>query len=314
MLPTPLSEQLINLDAKILLVNTFIMGMATAAYIDWGKKRLWFIISGVPILGVFLLDLFFPLVLFTRSDMTNLSPTIGGIVLIPIWFILNLSLIRASWGGYRSAQLPMHGNRLLFWAMSLLVAVIGESLFFINRDILNIIGQIVRVIGLLGFAYAVYSHRIFDVRTRMRRITAFTMVALVSTLIGAAVIFLTLRITSQQPQTIRTGTIIFVSVVGLILYPRIYHFLERLLYRYFLGVEFDNNKILRSYSQAIARTLDVDQLSIVIIGTISELLETNRGSLMLLSRVGDNYNILPIPAMGRIPQEMETFAGDSLLI
>jgi hypothetical protein len=48
MLPTPLSEQLINLDAKILLVNTFIMGMATAAYIDWDKKRLWFIISGVP--------------------------------------------------------------------------------------------------------------------------------------------------------------------------------------------------------------------------------------------------------------------------
>jgi hypothetical protein len=51
--------------------------------------------------------------------MTTLRPTIGGLVLIPAWFILNITLFRASWRSYRKAQLPMHGNRLLFWAMSL---------------------------------------------------------------------------------------------------------------------------------------------------------------------------------------------------
>jgi hypothetical protein len=140
----------------------------------------------------------------------------------------------------------MHGNRLLFWAMSLLVLVIGEALIFLDVDLVIIIGQIIRVFGLVGFAYAVYSHRIFDVRTRMRRITAFTMVALASAGVGTTIIYLIQRITSQQPQTVRTGTVLIVSAIGLLLYPRVYRFLERLLYRYFLGVEFDNNKILRS--------------------------------------------------------------------
>ena len=314
MLPTPLAEQLINLPAKILLLNTFILGMATAAYIEWERRTFWFVISGLTLIGILALDLFFPVALFPQPPFTNLQPTIGGLVIIPAWFILNLILARASWQGYRKAQLPLHGNRLLFWAMSLLVLVLGEALLFINMDLAMIIGQIIRAIGLMGLAYAVYSHRIFDVRTRMRRITAFSMVALVSAGIGTGIIILTQEITRQQPPSFRTGIVVFVSAVGLLLYPRVYRLLERLLYRYFLGVEFDNNKILRNYSQAIARTLDVEQLSIVIIGTISELLETNRGTLMLLSRVGDNYNILPIPAMGRIPQEMVTFSGDSLLI
>jgi hypothetical protein len=87
---------------------------------------------------------------------------------------------------------------------------------------------------------------------------------------------------------------------GFLIYQPFNRIVERFLYRYLLGAEFDTNKVLRSYSQAIARTLDVEQLSIVIIGTISELLETNRGALMLISRVGDNYEVEPIPAMGRM--------------
>lgn len=314
MLPTPLAEQLINLSAKILLLNTLILGVATAAYIEWDKRRLYFLLCGIILISIILLDFFLPFSLYTPSDLTTLQTTISGLALIPAWFILNLILIRASWFGYRKAQLPLHGNRLLFWAMSLLIVVIGEALLFINHDIILIVGQTVRVLGLLGFVYAVSSHRIFDVRTRMRRITAFTFVALISAGIGTGIIFLTQQITRQQPQTVSTGIIVVVSAAGLLVYPRFYRFLERFLYHRFLGVEFDNNKILRSYSQAIARTLDVEQLSIVIIGTISELLETNRGSLMLMSRVGDSYEIQPIPAMGRIPQETVTFPGDSLLI
>lgn len=313
-LPTPLAEQLINLSHKMLLINTFILGMATAAYIEWDKWRLWFILGGLTLLSIFALDLFSPYALFMPSNLTNLRPTIGGLFIIPTWFILNIIMIRAAWLGYRRARLPLHGNRLLFWTMSLLVVLIGEALFFIELDLANIIGQVIRVLGLLGFVYAVYSHRIFDVRTRLRRITAFSIVALVSAGFGTAIIFLTLQITRQQPQTVRTGVVVIISAVGLLVYPRVYRFLERLLYRYFLGVEFDNNKILRNYSQAIARTLDVEQLSIVIIGTISELLETNRGSLMLLSRIEDSYKVQPVPAMGRIPQETVSFSGDSLFM
>ncbi len=314
MLPTPVSNQQINLSAKTLLLNTFILGMATAVYINWDKRRLWFLSSGLTLLILFSLDIFLPSTLYDQPQLTTLRPTIGGLTIIPVWLILNLVILKASWQAYRQAQLPLHGNRLLFWMVSLLIVVIGEGLLFFDLDGVNIAGQTIRVTGLFGFAYAVYSHRIFDVRTRMRRIAAFITVALISAGFGTAIILLVQQITSQQTQTVRTGTVVFVSAVGLLIYPRVYQFLERLLYRYFLGVEFDNNKILRNYSQAIARTLDVEQLSIVIIGTISELLEINRGSLILLSQVGDNYQVQPIPAMGRIPQKTVNLPGNSLLI
>lgn len=314
MLPTPLAKQLINLSAKMLLLNTLILGIATAVYIDWDKRRLWVILGGLSLVGVIALDFFFPFPVFVPTELTNLQPTIGGLAFFPIWLILNASLLRASLNGQRKAQLPLHGNRLLFWGIALFVVMIGEALLFFNLELASIIGQVLRVLGLVGFAYGVYSHRIFDVRTRMRRILAYSMVALVSAGFGFVIIFMTQQITVQLPQTVQTGIVVFIGAVGLLIYPRVYRFLERGSYRFFLGAEFDNNKVLRNYSQAIARTLDVEQLSIVIVGTISELLETNRGALMLLSRVGDNYHVQPIPAMGRIPQEAITFSGDSLLI
>lgn len=314
MLPTPLAKQLINLSAKMLLLNTIVLGIATAVYIEWDKRRLWTILGGICLVGVILLDFFFPLALFSPTMLSNLQSTVGGLAVILFWLILNIILLRASLTGQRKAQLPLHGNRLLFWGMSLFVVMLGEALLFFSLELVLIIGQVLRVLGLCGFAYAVYSHRIFDVRTRMMRILAFSLVAVFSAGIGLVIILITQEITRQQPQSVQTGIVVFISIVGLLLYPRAYSILERGLYRHFLGGEFDNNKVLRNYSQAIARTLDVEQLSIVIVGTISELLETNRGALMLLSRVGDNYHVQPIPAMGRIPQENVDFTGDSLLI
>ena len=68
--------------------------------------------------------------------------------------------------------------------------------------------------------------------------------------------------------------------------------------RYLLGEALDTNKVVRSYSQAISRTLDVQQLSIVIIGTLNELLGTTRGALMLVTREVKHFVITPIPGMG----------------
>ena len=50
----------------------------------------------------------------------------------------------------------------------------------------------------------------------MRRMAAFTTVALISAGFGTTIIFALQQFTSQQPSTIRTGVIVFVSAVGLL--------------------------------------------------------------------------------------------------
>jgi hypothetical protein len=134
MLPTPLAKQQINLGAKILLLNTFTLGLATAAYVDWKKSRLWLLGGIVILLVAFSLDLLLPNVLYDQPPKTTIQPTVGGLSLIPIWLLLNFVIFKFARQGYHQAQLPLHGNRLLFWLVSFLTVIIGEAMLFINED------------------------------------------------------------------------------------------------------------------------------------------------------------------------------------
>jgi signal transduction histidine kinase len=90
--------------------------------------------------------------------------------------------------------------------------------------------------------------------------------------------------------------------------------LERFVVRYLFGEAIDTNKVVRSYSQAISRTLDVQQLSIVIIGTLNELLGTTRGALMLVTREPEHSAVTPIPGMGDILRRTIHLPLDSIFV
>jgi signal transduction histidine kinase len=71
---------------------------------------------------------------------------------------------------------------------------------------------------------------------------------------------------------------------------------------------------LRHYSQNIFQILDVQQLSRVIIGTLSDLLNMQRGALMLISNNEDGFAIEPIPALGTINRQKTQLPQNSLFI
>jgi signal transduction histidine kinase len=311
LLPFSPQAPIANLSTKVLLLGLLVLSMTTAVYLDWPRR--WLLLASVGVLVTFLLDIFQPAPWLAHSTQLVLEPTSGGLVALIVWLVLSTTLFLTTWRNYQATLLPWHSNRLLYWAIALLITFTGEALLFYNNLILVVIGQVVRFLGVVALAYGASSHRLFDVHGRLQRLLAMAAITLVSTLVATGILFGTQAIT----QTLSAGntTLIFTLViaVGFLLYGPFRRLLEQVTHRYLLGEELETSTIVRNYSQAIARTLDVEQLSILIIGTISELLEINRGALFILTEEEGQWEIEPVPAMGLISRAKVTFARDSFL-
>ena len=304
-----------QLPAVALLAATLMLGVTTAVYANWPHPRLWLFLCSLALISIFAVDILWP---NQRLDLTAFGlPTVelDFLASSASWMILSLYLLLRTWRGYRHTQFPWHANRLLFWSIALSFTFAGEALLFFEWTGLVIAGQVIRFLGVIGLVYAVSSYRLFDVRTRSQRGLAFFLVTLISALplIGAVVL-----VQFLGPQLGDVRTVIFLTAVvitlGIFLHQPFQRLLERLVARYLFGEAIDMNKVVRSYSQAISRTLDVQQLSIVIIGTLNELLGTTRGALMLVTREPDHSAVAPIPGMGDIPRRTIQLPLDSIFV
>lgn len=305
-----------SLATASLAAGTLLLALTTNAYVDWPRQQRWLLVGSAAIGLALILDLAFPGSLLPAATGLSTPATPGGLLSLLVWFSLSATILIKTWRNYQRTRLPWHANRLLHWFFFVLVTFAGEMLLAGNSPWLHVAGQAVRIVGVLGLARAVVSHRLFDVRARLRKGLAFMLIAVASAGPATAVLLATLWVTDRlRVNTSYAYAFTFgIITAGLILYQPFRRFIERIIYRYLVGEEFQTSKVVRSYSQATSRTLDVEQLSLVIIGTISELLETTRGALMLVSRNGDDYEVEPIPALGHLSREKVRFASDSRFI
>ncbi len=304
-----------NFPLKALLIGTLFLGMTTAVYVDWPKQRQWFLVGIIAIFIAIAADVLLPN-LTVHIPIINATATYRGIVSFSVWFILSSFVFFKTWRDYRTTQFPWHANRLLFWAIALLITFTGEALLFFLWTGLTLAGQIVRFFGVIALAYAVSSYRIFDVRTRSQKVLALIVITLISALpILAAIIAIEeLSIWQNWNSNITTIITLLVLTLGFFLYQPFRNFVQRIVNRYLIGEGFDTNLVLRNYSQATSRILDVNQLSLVILGTISELLETNYGALLLVSEVQEGYELTVIPGIGQVPRESLSLDRNNPLI
>ena len=296
-----------NLSLKVLLLNTVVMAALTAVYIEWTPRRRWVLLVETAVIIALLLDLFVPQVMgavLPNSPWEQL--TYASLLLYTTWAVFSIIISLRSWLIYKNSSLPWHANRLLYWSIALIFIFFGELLQFFPLIFLVIFGQLLRLIGVISLSYAVFSYRIFDVRTRSQQSFAFLIINTISALplIGAILVVQQLDDTLDR---IEIGIInAIIITLGFFFYQPFRNFIERNAYRYIFGEDVNTNQVIRNYSQAISKTLDVQQLSTLIIGTLNELLETNRGALLLITKLENSeFEIEPIPGMGKIsPQQI----------
>ena len=307
-----------NLSLIVLLLNTCAIGGTTAAYLSWKPPKAILGLIGTAVLLAALANWLTPIRVFVLPDGRYLTITNGTIIAYTTWFAFSGLILAKTWREYKITRLPWHANRLLYWFMALLAVFTGEFLQFIDNPIFIITGQALRYLGIVGLAYAVASYRIVDVRTRTRRTIAFLIINILSALPLIIAILLILNYSNELNQFNKNLTLLLIAVVvalGFLFYDPYRHFIERITFRYLGSEGLNSNQIVRNYSQAIARTLDVQQLSVLIAGTLSELLETSRCALLLVSQQEDGrYEIEPVAGMGQIPREKIEFPATDRFI
>jgi signal transduction histidine kinase len=305
-----------NFPLKILVLNTALLGMTTAVYLEHMPRRRWYALGGTAVLAIILIDIFGPTIKVPALNIPLLPRlTYGTIITYLTWFALSGLMLLRSWRSYRLTNFPWHANRLLYWSISLGVIFLAEATLFTELPILITIGQIIRFIGMIGIAYAVFSYRIFDVRTRAQRGLAFTIINTISALPLIGIILLVLEFRDRFNELQTTLLITIFTTLAFFFYQPFRNTIAKITYRYIIGEDVNTSQVVRNYSQAISRTLDVQQLALLIIGTLSELLETNRGALMLLTNLDtDGYEIEPIPGMGKISRQRFTLPEKNLFI
>lgn len=303
-----------NVYIYLLLGGTLLLGVTTSFYVDWPRRRLWLIWGAIATLVVIVVDVLFPVPITELPPEIPLRPTIGGFTSLVAWLGLSVSLLVRSWRNYQKTSFPWHANRLLHWIVFAFVTFAGEAFFFVNLPWSTVAGQLLRFIGVVGLARAISSHRLFDVRRWLNR-SISDLFVLVMSIIPAGLLLLALQVINQYVDSSSVYLPFFLVVaVAFMLYQPYRRLISRVVDRVVLGSEFQTGKVVRSYSQTISRTLDVEQLSLVIIGTISELLEISRGSLMLVSETEEGCEVEPIPAMGTISRKKIGFRPGSRLI
>lgn len=307
-----------QLPTAVLLLSTAALTVLTSHYLEWRIPRLGLFLGGVAILASWVVTLLFPYRYILLPNNTPLPLSNSQLLTYATWFTLALLLLRKTWRDYKATGFPWHANRLLYWFVVLATIYLGELLQFFDLFALVIAGQIVRLLGIFGLRYGVTTFRIFDVRTRGLRSIAFLIVNTLSALPLIMIIIFILQFGNEltNNEFVTAVLITVVVTLGFFFYEPYRSVIERITYRYLRGEDLNTNQIVRNYSQAISRTLDVQQLSVLVVGTLSELLETNRGALLLLNRKTDDteYELEPIPAMGMIPRELRPFNSNSLFI
>ena len=313
LLPSPVYGMV---NAKLFAAAATLLGATTAAYVGWRTERRWLLMGFVPLGIAILLDLLWPYPPWLQAQGGAWQPSSGELLAFSTWVALYLAILGLTWRGYRRARLPWHANRLLHWAVFVLAMAIGELLTLAPDWWVSGAGHALRFLAVANLYRAVTSHRLFDVRARMRKGLAFALLSLVSAGPAALVLTASLWLTEQLHLRLLQFYIVAMLVIagGFLLYQPFRRVLERIVYRYFVGQEFHTSKIVRGYSQAISRTLDVEQLAQVVIGTVAELLDTTRGALMLVNPCDEGFELEIIPGQEHHAHGQKEFGPQSQFV
>ena len=303
-------------NAKMFAASATLIGATTATFIGRPADRRWLLMGAIPLALALLSDLVWPFPPPLEIRRGAWKPPSGELLATIAWVALHVIILLILWRDYRRTRLPWHANRLLHWAIFSVATGFGELLTIMPSDWVAIVGQAVRFVSVAGLFHATTSHRLVDVRAQIRNGLAFVLVALVSAIPAAIVLSLSLWLTdTYQLELLPFYTVAMIVIFGgFVIYQPVRRLVKRVIFRYFVGQEFHTGAVVRRYSQAIARTLDVEQLAQGIIGMIGELLQTTRGALLLVNPTATGYDVEMVPNAERGPQENMHFGADSPFI
>jgi len=219
------------------------------------------------------------------------------------WVAFSLGTIVALTADLFRSRMAFRRNRALYWLLTANAVLAGQALTLLPLGPLRMVGPLVHTVGAIALLRGVLSFWLPNVKAALRSIFRFLFLFAVTASLLAGVVLVVERLTAIW--TVPSTTLVILLAVGVALvYLPLYQALVRLVDRLLAGVGFDPAQTLRDYSQTISTVLDLEQLAQTAVQTVAQVLDVQRGALLIASETERGSLVLrPVPALGEIPTD-----------
>lgn len=265
----------------------FLIGLISFAYFDLTRSFLqqaslrpgWWLAAVGLLTGQIVLEIWQPVGVVLEG--VSLTTVLLG-VSTALWVVFTTITIELSIRNYRTRNNPLHRNRLSYWTVTLLFALLGEGSYALNNPSF---GNIFFLASAVSAAYVILTHRHPDIRLSILQIlSALIMTALVG------VVYTLAYLSAQFIFQVRLGTSPLIAGVAMalllvIVFRPLFNQLQRNIEVLLGRVTEDTSSTIQEYSLSISNILNIEQLSTVSTGLISEALDTRKGLLFIVNQV-----------------------------
>jgi signal transduction histidine kinase len=285
------------------LVPALAFGAVTLAFVRQPRWALGWLLSGVVL---------FTVLVALQFGWLPLAPAVGEAFRVVLWALALAGASLALWLSYRRQTSPLHRNRYHYWLVILGLLLVAEGVLLVD----GFAGHLVaRVLGwaAAGLAtYVVLQVHPPELRTLVRRAVRFLALTVILGLVFFGVLIAIQRVNwpsiSQREALLLTGVI---AGTLAILLPGISRLAGGLLNRLLFESDYDEQEVVRRYSQSVSNILDIDRLASAAFDVVNDVFRLQRGALLLIQYSGGgNSTILPVRALGNVStqlMEVETF-------
>jgi signal transduction histidine kinase len=296
-------EQTISSWAKLVPVLAF--GGLTMAFVRQPRWALAWLVAGAAAFG-----------LLVALQLGWLNPALLApqVALTVLWALALAGATLAVLLSYRRQTSPLHRNRYHYWLviLGLLTAAQAMGLF---GDFVALVAS--RVLGWLAAAMATYVILEIhppELRTLLRQTLRFLALTAVLALVLFGILVAVQR--AHWPALTERDSLVLTAVLAVamaIFLPGLTSLAGSLLNRFIFGSDYDEQEVVRHYSQSVSNILDMDRLAAAAFDVINQVFGINRGALLLVEYTGGGTStLLPVRALGQVstqPIEIEAFGS-----
>lgn len=196
--------------------------------------------------------------------------------------VLAAVLLGVAFYSFYVAPLPEIANRILFWIINIAVVLVGAMLMLSGSQTLTLLGLITLLVGMAGAVYAVFSYRVFDIRTSA---SLALRMALVITLMGF-LLYLVLQAISRLPVPTSTESNLLLALLALavaVVYVPVRQAAEWVVRPILRRGLVSPTLATRKYSQQVSGAVELDQLIRIASDTLNDSLKVRRSGLVLVN-------------------------------
>lgn len=219
------------------------------------------------------------------------------------WAVLTATLVGLLMVALVRSRLALQRNRALYQLLTAILLAAGQAFSFLPVGLAHRLGLIVHLAGTVILTRGATSYWIPNVKAVFRAILRFLLLFIATAILLLGVVVGAQRLTGRLPLS-QTLLVVVLAVVAAVVYLPLYQLLQRLVNRLLQEVGFDPAQALRDYSQTTATILNLQQLSSTVIQTVAELLDVERGALLVVIETEEKgLRLQPVPGLGNISQE-----------